>query len=253
MTAIQSEIACNPHSGVGAYFDRKADTFDLLYSEDKQGAVMRWLNRNFRSDIAERFLATLDCAAEVQADSVLDVGCGPGRYIAALADLGVHRLVGIDVSVAMLHLARSLTLPYRDANMEFVLADFDRWQSDETFDMVVAMGLFDYIADPIATLRKMRAHVKKCVIASFPSRHWFRTPFRKWRYKIRNCPVYFYDRESVEALAWEAGFTAVDVVKVPGAGMDYVARFYTTGVPSVLVERLEVRAQEDESVSSRVA
>ena len=34
--------------------------------------------------------------------------------------------------------------------------------------------------------------VRETAQASFPSRHWFRTPVRSVRYKLRNCPVFFF-------------------------------------------------------------
>jgi len=218
---------------VRAYFERSAEDFDQLYSEQRQSALMRWVNRRFRSDIAERFLCTVDCAADIQAKSVLDVGCGSGRYLAAMAEMGIGRLVGIDLSVAMLHLARTMTHPFAESKIDLVLADFDTWQSDEKFDLVVAMGLFDYIADPLRTLAKMRSHAGICVIASFPSRHWIRTPLRKVRYRMKECPVYFYDESSIRALSDQAGFGRADIRKLPGSGMDYVAHLYTGATPSV--------------------
>jgi hypothetical protein len=78
-----------------------------------------------------------------------------------------------------------------------------------------------YIAAPDAFLAALRPLVLKRAVVSFPSRHWFRTPFRRFRYRLRDCPVYFFDRARIEALARSAGFTSVEIRKIPGAGMDY--------------------------------
>ena len=56
---------------------------------------------------------------------------------------------------------------------------------------------------------------------SFPSKHWLRTPLRKYRYALRNCPVYFYDEPQVRSLAQQTGFGKIEIYKIPGAGMDY--------------------------------
>ena len=56
---------------------------------------------------------------------------------------------------------------------------------------------------------------------SFPSRHWLRTPLRQVRYRLRNCPVYFYDEALLRSIGSEAGFGTVDIFKIPGAGMDF--------------------------------
>lgn len=214
--------------GVQAYFERSAEDFDRLYAPHRQSAFMRWVNRHFRSDIAGRFLKTLELAERIGARSVLDVGCGSGRYLAALASAGVTRLVGIDVSDAMIELARKETAGLGGADVALVRSDFMPWQTKETFDLVIAMGLYDYVEDPLKMLKRMRGLTKDAVIASFPSRHWLRTPIRRFRYYIKRCPVYFYDRDEIESFGQGAGFAATEVTKLPGAGMDYVGVFRVT-------------------------
>ena len=211
--------------GVQAYFERAAEDFDLLYAPHRQGAVMRWVNRHFRSDIAARFLETLELAERIAPQSVLDVGCGSGRYLSALAAGGVKRLVGIDVSDAMIELARCETEGLSGADVELVRSDFLPWKTKETFDLIVAMGLYDYVADPLRMLKRMRALTQDAVIVSFPSRHWLRTPIRRIRYFLKKCPVYFYDRPAIESLGRDAGFATTEVAKIDRAGMDYVAVF----------------------------
>ena len=83
------------------------------------------------------------------------------------------------------------------------------------------MGVLDYVADPLAFLTKLRQIVTDRAVISFPSKHWLRTPLRKIRYRLRQCPVYFYDEPQILRLGHEAGFGTVDVIKIPGAGMDY--------------------------------
>jgi hypothetical protein len=83
------------------------------------------------------------------------------------------------------------------------------------------MGVMDYVEDASSFLKALRPVVKRLAVLSFPSMHWFRTPFRTVRYNLRNCPVYFYDDVRVQALCQNAGFTEVHIQKIPGAGMDY--------------------------------
>ena len=184
---------------------------------------MRWINRTFRSDIADRYLTTINHVAEVHAGSVLDIGCGSGRYLAAFARLGVRRLVGIDLSQPMLDLARRQIETTGHASTDLICGDFELHRFDEQFDVVVAMGFFDYQADSAALLAKMRSMARHSVITSFPSRHWLRTPLRQVRYRLKNCPVHFFDFDRIAAVAAKAGFSDVEIVKLPGAGMDYVA------------------------------
>jgi SAM-dependent methyltransferase len=214
--------------GVQAYFERAAEDFDLLYAPHRQSTFMRWVNRHFRSDIAARFLNTLELAERISPKSVLDVGCGSGRYLSALAAVGVTRLVGVDVSEAMLELSRRETNGIAGVDVELVRSDFLPWKTKETFDLIVAMGLYDYVADPLRMLKRMRELTQDAVIVSFPSRHWLRTPIRRMRYFLKRCPVYFYDRPMIESLGRDAGFATTEITKLDGAGMDYVAVFHVS-------------------------
>jgi 2-polyprenyl-3-methyl-5-hydroxy-6-metoxy-1,4-benzoquinol methylase len=209
------------------YFTRSAEAFDSLYGETAQHPLMRWVNARFRSDIYERFARSLAHFQRNRLSSCLDVGCGSGRYARALAELGLTRVLGVDVSPTMIELARQHTAGVAGdgQRIDFVVSDFERFETDERFDAVLAMGFFDYVRDPIPILAKMRELATHSVVASFPSHHFYRTPIREVRYRIKRCPVYFYDDRHVRALGAAAGFAATSVEKIPGAGMDYFVTF----------------------------
>ena len=208
---------------VRAYFERTAGAFDRLYGEEAQSSLTRWMNRRFRSDIVGRFVFTCEHIKNSRVRSVLDVGCGSGRYLAAFAGIGVNRMVGVDLSQPMLDLAARYVTATGHENTQLVRADFDAFETEEKFDTVVAMGYYDYQPDPVAVLRKMRGMARLSVVASFPSRHWLRTPLRQLRYRLKKCHVYFYDSAMIENIARQAGFLSVETTKLPGAGMDFVS------------------------------
>jgi SAM-dependent methyltransferase len=209
------------------YFTRSAVPFDALYSEDQMSPAARWINRTFRRDIYERFVRTMDHVARNSLVSALDVGCGSGRYAQGLAERGVRRYVGIDFSPTMIELAgrNAPALAETGVDAEFICGDFTEFQTDERFDVVIGMGLFDYVSDPIAMLASMRAVSIHSVVASFPSISVYRTPVRKARYMVKRCPVYFYRRSAFPRLAAGAGFRSFDVMKIKGSGMDYFVTF----------------------------
>ena len=62
------------------------------------------------------------------------------------------------------------------------------------------MGVMDYVNNTVVFLSELKPLFTKSIAISFPSFHWFRTPIRKIRYKLRNCPVYFYDKEKITSL-----------------------------------------------------
>lgn len=220
-----AENVSHDHQRAAAYFDRKAELFDSLYSLEKTTPFMRFMNRHFRSDIYERYLLTVNHVKNAKAQSVLDVGIGSGRYATGYAEAGVKRVVGVDISSSMLDLAREHVekINGSQTKFEFVLSDIDAYHTADRFDVVVAMGFFDYISEPEPSLKKLRELCNHSVIASFPSISLYRTPLRKVRYAIKKCPVYFYRVEQIERLAHEAGFSKCSVTKIKGAGMDYVA------------------------------
>ncbi len=211
------------------YFARTAVDFDSLYSERNVGFFMRFLNHRFRRDIRERYLLSLEHVRRYQLGSILDVGCGSGRYEFGLAQLpDTRRMVGIDFSPQMIALAAANTRPVQNSSksLEFFCGDFQNFETGETFDGVLAMGFFDYVSDPAPVLEKMRKYARHSVTASFPSLSLYRTPIRKVRYFFKRCPVYFYTPERIFSLSKAAGFARVETRKIRGAGMDYFAIFF---------------------------
>lgn len=210
---------------VQTYFERTADQFDHLYEDSSQSLVMRRLNRWLRSDIAQRFGVVMRHAQEIGARSVLDIGCGSGRYLAALPGIGVNRAVGLDISRPMLDLARRRVAVIERCRTDLIESDFMQWESDEQFDLVIAMGYFDYQDDPVVHLRKMASHARHSVIASFPRRHLIRTPIRRVRYLLKRCPVHFFNALEIDSLGIQAGFANRDVALTPKSHASFTAVF----------------------------
>ena len=215
------------HRKAAEYFDRSGRLFDQLYSEQETGAIMRWVNRVFRRDIYIRYLMTLDHISAERAKTVLDVGVGGAKYAEGYAQCGVESVTGVDISRTMLDFAEDhiKTIPESDTSFEFILSDIDQYDPERKFDVVVAMGFFDYVADPLETLKRLNSFCVKSVIASFPSISIWRTPIRKLRYWYKKCPVRFFRRSEIKSLSADAGFKSCEIEKVRGSGMDYVAIF----------------------------
>jgi len=204
------------------FFDRFADTFDTLYDE-KRGPAMRWVDRTCRSDMFIRFAWTFERMGPLSGKSVVDIGCGSGPYIVEALQRGAASVTGVDPAPGMIELASRRLQSARQAERVRLVTGFFPNVELEPHDHAIVMGVFDYLADPLAFLQGVRRVTRESAQVSFPSQHWFRTPFRKVRYRLRNCPVYFFDRTRIEQLARQAGFGSVDLRKIPGAGMDYHA------------------------------
>src|SRR5215510_3200958 len=207
-------------SDAARFFDSFAEGFDSLY-DGKRNFLMRWLDRHFRSDMFIRFALTFETVGDLSEKTVLDIGCGSGPYVIEALRRGAKSVTAVDPAPNMLALTRrrlaSAGLADKCSLVEESFPGIDL----QVHDHVIVMGVMDYVADARGFLVALRPVVKLSAVVSFPSKHWFRTPFRKFRYHLRRCPVHFYDETDIKQLASAAGFKGLKIQKIPGAGMDY--------------------------------
>ncbi len=188
------------------YWDREVGEFDSIYSHGKS-KLDNWIDAKFRWDMYARFEYTLKHSEPIPGKSVLDVGCGTGRYALEYARRGARRIVGIDIASEMVKVCERRA---REAGVqercEFVVSDLLAYEPKEKFDVCIGIGLFDYIRDARPVLAKMARVVSDHAIVSLPRAETWRAPVRRVRLALRGCPVYFYSRARVDELMREAGF-----------------------------------------------
>jgi SAM-dependent methyltransferase len=101
----------------------------------------------------DRWLGAVDAADLSVIDRVrgpaLDVGCGPGRHVVALAERGV-RAMGIDVTPCALHHARARGAPVLRRSVFDRVPATGRWVSALLLDGNVGIG-----GDPVALLARV--------------------------------------------------------------------------------------------------
>lgn len=175
------------------YFDRHARSFDRV-------AHAR------RGPRRSRELA-VSVVARHAAPNVLDVGCGPGRVAEAVLEAGAARYVGIDISPRMLALARR-RLGGHEA-VQLLEGDFFDLEVPGTFDVVLALGLFDYLEDAARGAAWMRARCASTLVASFPRWEWVKAPLRHLYYGLHRCPIFEYTEAEAAEVLTDAGFSRV--------------------------------------------
>lgn len=184
-------------------WNREASQFDAIYGSSS--GFMRGANRVLRKAVLQRFDFTIREMIPKPGASVLDVGCGSGVYEEALLDAGASSVVGVDVSEGMLDMARTRMNAHKlGSAASFALANFQEWETEERFDYVVAMGVFDYAASPAELIGKMRQLSRRRLVVSLPthSRFRIRSTLRKLRYRLTGKgDVYYYTKKEVERLA----------------------------------------------------
>jgi 2-polyprenyl-3-methyl-5-hydroxy-6-metoxy-1,4-benzoquinol methylase len=196
------------------YWDRRSEGFDAIYSQ-KKSAAGRLLDRMFRWDMAARLAFALEEAEPIAGKSFLDVGCGSGWYSLAIAEKGAGKTVGLDFSAEMIRLARERAAARKlSEKLTFVQADVMAYQPETSYDVGLAIGLFDYVKDPRPLLVKMSGWVGDRIIATFPRKWTWRAAIRKIRLGLQGCPVYFYTAGCVASLMKEAGFRRVKIQKI---------------------------------------
>lgn len=192
---------------VARFWNNVADEFDAIYTGNK-GTVGRFLDKWFRADIYERYDWVMQHSGNVRGKRICDIGCGSGRFVTEFAKRGAAHITGVDVAPEMLKLAQNLVTKDGVADRcDFVHADVLNWKTDQTYDITIAIGFWDYIMSPPERLRNIRKITTNQFLSAWP-RYWtWRHPVRKVRLEyIRGCPVYFFKRQDVYKLIQEAGF-----------------------------------------------
>jgi SAM-dependent methyltransferase len=194
---------------VREHFRKKAFSFDHLYDEEHA------LQRLLRPGLFNRRELAVAVAGEYDSPSVLDVGGGSGRVGELILEQGAARYVDVDLADEMLDLARARLARFGE-KVELVHGDFLTAPLDGPFDVVLALGYFDYIADAESHARRMGEFCSGSLVASFPRWTWTRGPIRRLRYEvINNCPIFDYTPEELQRLLTGAGFDSVDLHRGP--------------------------------------
>jgi 2-polyprenyl-3-methyl-5-hydroxy-6-metoxy-1,4-benzoquinol methylase len=158
-------------------------------------------------------------------EHVLDVGCGEGRFTAALVDAGA-RVVGIDVAQEPLRRARA---ERSDLDLQFVPAQGPWPLEDTSFDAVWAGETIEHVADTAGWLSEVRrvlrpggllllstpAHGPLTLLGLALSRRAFAARFDPSSDHLR-----FYSRATLAELLGEFGFAEIalrGIGGVPGA------------------------------------
>jgi SAM-dependent methyltransferase len=115
----------------------------VLFTEERQRAVGEDLDR------------IVDRAQVLPGASILDLGCGPGRYALALARRG-YRVTGVDRTAAYLERARAQA-GEEGLDVELVQADMRDFRRPETYDVVLSLwSSFGYFEDPAENRRVLK-------------------------------------------------------------------------------------------------
>ena len=191
------------------YWNDIAADFDAIYSGEKN-SVARALDHWLRKDIYQRFDWVMQKSGDVRGKAICDLGCGSGRFVTALAKNGAAQVTGVDIAPDMLKLAAQLAEKAGVSHAcNFIRSDLLDWKTDQVFDIAIAIGFWDYIADPPGRLRIIRKATRGTFLSAWPRFWTWRMPIRKVRLSLGGCPVYFFRKPQVYRLLEQSGFEVV--------------------------------------------
>jgi ubiquinone/menaquinone biosynthesis C-methylase UbiE len=192
------------------FFDQYASGFSAIYGNDNT-PLNAVVNRLFRKSMVLRYERTLAGCNPIEGKSVIDIGCGPGHYAAALAARGAARVLGVDFASGMIDIARQRAERAGVADRcTFTLGDFLQVTGDEKFDYAVVMGFMDYIEDPKALMQKVLRVCRGKAFFSFPADGGLLAWQRRLRYKSR-CALYLYTEPQIRSIVSSLGVKASSV------------------------------------------
>lgn len=205
---------------ISNFFDKYSSSFDEIYDDElvKKKPIKYYISKLFRKSMFTRFFYTIEKLKDKKYLTILDMGCGAGRYSHALAKIG-KKVTGIDFSNEMIVLAEEISKRNNMHNINFECISAEEYVFLKPYDSVICLGFFDYIENPKYLIKKILNSGSKNIIASFPKKKHILSFQRKIRYKLRNCPIFFYDFEDINKLKDQLKITDL---KIYDHGRDYI-------------------------------
>lgn len=157
------------------------EAFPESYASKHESSLARRLNDRREQALLRRCLEGIEGSAGEGPGSLIDVGCGPGRFWPTLAACGAGDLAALDMSHAMLRYARDrheagLAGKFRLAAGSVAALPF----SDGAFDTVVCLRLLHHFGETGArrqALTELARIARRHLIVSL----WTDGNFKAWR------------------------------------------------------------------------
>jgi len=196
------------------HFHDDAERFDAIYGE-KKGAFQKFIDNYWRGVVQKRLEINVEKLQPLKGKTILDVGCGSGRFCIAFALKGAEKVIGIDFAQAMIEIADKLaTEAGVEDKCEFVIGGFPEAisEDDGPFDACTANGFFDYVEYPVPIITRMRELTRGKMIMSFPKAVEWRVPIRRVRFWLKGTPLFLYNEAQVRDIMKHSGVTDYNII-----------------------------------------
>lgn len=198
------------------HFEKISNVFDRIYDKRQNYFLPKLIDILLRGAILQkRMKIVIKLCGDIKDKEILDIGSGPGRYAMELVKHNPKSILGIDISAQMINLAnRIVSARGYEKICRFEKIDFLDKDFQEKFDIVIAIGIFDYTSNPDIFISKIYDITKEKAVFSFPIKWTFITPLRMaWLLK-RNCPNFYYTKRGVKKLLKLCGFRIISIYRI---------------------------------------
>jgi ubiquinone/menaquinone biosynthesis C-methylase UbiE len=198
-------------NGVQDYFSGLAGRYEEIYGN--ASLARRLIVRLRWRSLFLYHRYTFD-ACDCRDKQILDVGCGTGVYAIEATRRG-GAVVALDFSDAMIAIAkRNAESMGMGEKIYFKRTDFRDFAAkhDQNFDLILAIGVFDYVQDPHSWLTEMSTICNELIV-SFPTPSPVQ-PIRKLRYRMLGVYNRTYRVKQIRSMVSSSGFSVIDIRKV---------------------------------------
>jgi SAM-dependent methyltransferase len=156
-------------------------------------------------------------------DTALEIGPGTGFYTLMLAEC-VRHVTAIEDSSQMADILTEKLAAEGRENVTVLNRDFRTLDLERGFDLVVAIGVLDYIPEPEGFISKMCEAARKAVIFTAPQRGLWGTCFVASN-RLRRISVFCHNGEALARWApgWRCSITEVGLKTALTRGLTLIA------------------------------
>lgn len=203
---------------VDIYWQKKSRNFSAHYNKKQKSFYQRFVNRflNSRFDIISDLIKK-----DINQDSIIvDIGCGSGIYLNYCAGFNPREIIGIDYSESMINQVKEGGLD----NIKLIKASAEKLNlADQSCNLVLAIGLFDYLSNPSRAMGEISRILQKDgrAIITLPKKYSPLVFLRYWpglylrKYLLKLPPIInWWSKKNAEIMFDKLEFEIIDIKQV---------------------------------------
>lgn len=171
------------------------------YFQLKAPSYLRDCSRGLRAWIKEQeWKVVISALGSIAGCRVLDLGCGPGWYSRKLKEYNPSFICSVDQSSLMLD-------EVSDSTQMKIEMDIQELSLSERFDLVLCLGVLEFVANPDQAFRKALEHLSsegKCVLL-LPLES-FTGKIYQLMHKLNGLQIHLFNLKRLEVIANTSGF-----------------------------------------------